>query len=388
VNFAPNEEQELIIKTVRTFVEKELYPYEDEVEKTNQVRPELAKQIRERALEMGLYAANMPETFGGGGLDAVSMVYFDRELGRANYGLLSYVAHPSNILQACQGKQIEKYLLPTIRGELMDCIAMSEPNAGSDLRGMQCKAVRDGDDYVINGTKHFISHADVADFVILFAATGEEQTSRGVKKKITAFLVDKGTPGFEVKKGYEMVSHRGYHNSILEFDNCRVPAKNILGDEHQGFDAANEWLASTRLQVAATCLGRAYRALELSIEWAANREQFGQSIGKFQGVSFKLADMYVQLQAAELLTLQAAWKHDQGIAKDMDFAVAKLHASEMLAFVTDEAIQIFGGMGLAEENPLARLWRDARVERIWDGTSEIQRHIISRSLLRPYESQG
>lgn len=388
MNFFPTSEQDLIIKTVHTFVEKELYPYEDEVERSNQVRPELAKQIMTRAKEMGLYAANMPEKFGGGGLDAVSMVYFDRELGRANYGLLSYVAHPSNILQACQGEQIEKYLLPTIRGERIDCIAMSEPNAGSDLRGMQCKAVHEGDDYIINGVKHFISHADVADFVILFAATGEEQTSRGLKKKITAFLVDKGTPGFEVKKGYEMVSHRGYHNSILEFDHCRVPAKNILGEEHKGFDAANDWLASTRLQVAATCLGRAYRALKLSTQWAATREQFGQAIGKFQGVSFKLADMYMQLQAAELLTLQAAWKHDQGIAKDQDYAVAKLYASEMLAFVTDEAIQIFGGMGLAEENPLARLWRDARVERIWDGTSEIQRHIISRSLLRPYESQG
>jgi acyl-CoA dehydrogenase len=385
VHFGLTEEQDLIIKTVRTFVEKELYPYEEEVERSNEVRPELAKHIMTRALEMGLYAANMPEKFGGGGLDPVTMVYFERELGRANYGLQSFVARPSNILQACKGEQIEKYLLPTIRGERIDCIAMSEPNAGSDLRGMQCKAVRDGDDYLINGTKHFISHADVADFTILFAATGEEQTARGVKKKITSFLVDKGTLGFEVKKGYEMVSHRGYHNSILEFDNCRVPATDILGEEHQGFDAANEWLASTRLQVAGTCLGRANRALELATQWAATREQFGQTIGKFQGVSFKLADMYMQLQAAELLTLQAAWKHEQGIAKDQDFAVAKLYASEMLAFVTDEAIQIFGGMGLASENPLERLWRDARVERIWDGTSEIQRHIISRSLLRPYE---
>ena len=262
---------------------------------------------------------------------------------------------------------------------------MSEPNAGSDLRSMETRAERRGDDYFITGAKHFISHADVADYVILFAVTGVDETPRGPRKKITSFLVDMGTPGFTVKSGYQVVSHRGYHNSILEFDGCRAPASAILGEAHHGFDVANQWLGSTRLSVAATCLGRAYRALELCQQWAVTRKQFGQSIGKFQGVSFKLADMATQLQAAELLTLNAAWKLDQGQARDEDFAVAKLYATEMLALVTDHAIQIFGGMGLASENPIERMWRDARVERIWDGTSEIQRHIISRALLRPYE---
>ena len=205
---------------------------------------------------------------------------------------------------------------------------------------------------------------------------------------MTAFLVDKGTPGFTVKKGYEVVSHRGYHNCILEFDDCRVPATNILGEEHQGFEVANEWLGSTRLSVAATCLGRGYRALELCQRWAATRKQFGRPIGKFQGVSFKLADMMTELQAAEMLVLLVAWKLDQGIARDEDFAMAKLYSTEMLARLTDNAIQIFGGMGLATENPIERMWRDARVERIWDGTSEIQRHIISRALLRPFEQEG
>ncbi|MFQ5435263.1 MAG: acyl-CoA dehydrogenase family protein, partial [Anaerolineae bacterium] len=158
-------------------------------------------------------------------------------------------------------------------------------------------------------------------------------------------------------------------------------------EEHRGFDVANEWLGSTRLSVAATCLGRGYRALELCQGWAATRKQFGRAIGKFQGVSFKLADMATELQAAEMLTLKAAWKLDQGIARDEDFAMAKLYATEMLARLTDNAVQIFGGMGLAEENPIVRMWRDARVERIWDGTSEIQRHIISRALLRPYEQR-
>jgi alkylation response protein AidB-like acyl-CoA dehydrogenase len=179
------------------------------------------------------------------------------------------------------------------------------------------------------------------------------------------------------------VSHRGYLNSILNFDGCRVPSSQILGEEHAGFEVANTWLGSTRLQVAATCLGRADRALEIATAWAAARRQFGQQIGKFQGVSFKLADMAVRLAAAELLTYRAAWRADQGTMTDTDAAMAKLEASEMLAFVTDEAIQILGGMGLMDEFPLERLWRDARVERIWDGTSEIQRHIISRAMLRP-----
>lgn len=387
MNLGLNDEQRMIAEMVRTFVERELIPYEEEVEKENGVRPELQKQIRDKALQYGLYAANMPEELGGAGLDNVSLVLMERELGRTSYALQHFVARPSSIIQACKGEQIEKYLLPTIRGERHDCLAMSEPNAGSDLRGMECRAERDGDAYVITGTKHFISHGDVSDYAILFAATGEYETSRGIRKKITSFLVDMGTPGFEVKPGYDVVSHRGYHNSILEFDGCRVPVANILGEEHKGFDVANEWLGSTRLSVAAFCVGRAQRTLELCQDWATTRVQFGRPIGKNQGVSFKLADMATQIRAAEWLTLDAAWRTDQGIAKDEDYAMAKLYASEMLAMVTDEAVQIFGGMGLAEENPVVRFWRDARVERIWDGTSEIQRHIISRQLLRPYENR-
>ncbi len=386
MDFALSEEQQMIVDSTRAFVEQELYPHEEEVERTDHIRPELFAQIAQKALDMGFYAANMPEEIGGGGLDAVSLTLFERELGRANFGLQYAVARPSNILRACRGEQIDRYLLPTIRGEKIDCLAMTEPGAGSDIRSMTCRAIRDGDDYVITGTKHFISHADVSDFVILFAASGVEQTARGPKNKITSFLVDMGTPGFQVKPGYKSVSHRGYHNCILEFDQCRVPTSNILGEADKGFDVANEWLGATRLQVAGMCIGRAQRAFELACDWAATRKQFGKTIGKNQGVSFKLADMIVDIEAAELLTLKAAWMLDQGTARDQDFAMAKLFATEMLARVSDEAIQIFGGMGLMADLPLERIWRDARVERIWDGTSEIQRHIISRALLRPLEN--
>jgi acyl-CoA dehydrogenase len=385
MEFGLTPEQQMLVESLRAFVERELIPHEDLVERTDNLPPELAAEIRRKAIAAGFYAANMPEELGGGGLDNVSIALLERELGRAGYALHWTVARPSNILRACQGEQIERYLKPTIRGERVECLAMTEPGAGSDLRSMTTRAERDGEHYVINGRKHFISHADVADYVILFAASGIEETRRGTKKKITAFLVDKGMPGFEVLPGYDSVSHRGYHNCQLVFTDCRVHISQILGKEHRGFDVANEWLGNTRLQVAATCIGRAQRAIQLASEWAASRKQFGQTIGKFQGVSFKLADMATECAAAELLTLQAAWKADQGTMTDQDAAMAKLYATEMLSRVTDQAIQIYGGMGLMSLLPLERLWRDARVERIWDGTSEIQRHIISRSMLRPLE---
>jgi acyl-CoA dehydrogenase len=386
MDFTPSDEQRMLVDTVRAFVEKELTPHEAEVERTNQVRPELIAEIRRKAKAAGLYAANMPEDLGGGGLDAVSMALVERELGRTSFALQYAVARPSNILRACKGEQIERYLLPAVRGERVECLALSEPGAGSDLRSMKTRAVRDGDHFVVNGTKHFISYADVADFAILFAASGEEDTKHGAKKKITSFLVDKGIPGFEVRMGPHSVSHRGFHHCELIFTNCRIHERQILGEEHHGFDVANEWLGATRLTVAVQCIGRAQRALEMATQWAATRKQFGQTIGRFQGVSFKLADMATEIAAAELLALHAAWKLDQGSVADQDFAMAKLFATETLARVTDHAVQIFGGMGLMEELPIERLWRDARVERIWDGTSEIQRHIISRSLLRPHES--
>lgn len=384
MDFSLTDEQQMIIRSTRQFVETELYPHELEVEETGVLRPELQRELKAKAIDAGLYAANMPTDVGGGGLDTVSWVLYEKELGRTNYALhYNCVSRPSNILLACVGEQRERYLLPTVRGDRVDCLAMTEPGAGSDLRSMRTTAVERDGDFIINGTKHFISHADHADYVILIAATPSGAGLPGVRAPMTAFLIDMGTPGFTVRPGYRNVSHRGYNNCILDFNDCRVPRSAVLGEVHKGFEVANTWLGATRLQVAATCLGRAERALELAKQWAVDRVQFGQQIGKFQGVSFKLADMYVELRAAELLVLEAAWKQDRGIATDLDMAVAKVKSTEMLAMVADEALQIHGGMGLMSELPLERIWRDARIERIWDGTSEVQRHIISRSLLRP-----
>jgi acyl-CoA dehydrogenase len=383
MDFGLSHEQQLVVDTVRNFVEHELYPLEREVERTGLVPIEIGREIQRKVRALGFYAPNMPAELGGGGLDHLTFTLLERELGRASMALSVWWGRPSNILCACNEAQKQRFLIPCVTGEKIDALAMTEPEAGSDLRGMKCHARRAGDDWIINGTKHFISHADIADVVILFAATGEERTETGTKKRISCFLVDRGTPGFAVRHGYHSVSHRGYHNCILDFDECRVPATQMLGAEGEGFALANRWLHATRLTVAAMSVGRARRAFDLALGYAAQRRQFGQFIGKFQGISFKLADMITEIDAADHLTLAAAWRLDQGLDATRHISQAKLFASEMLARVTDHALQIHGGMGLMDDLPLERLWRDARVERIWDGTSEIQRHIIARDLLRP-----
>lgn len=388
MDFGLDEERRAIVATVRDFVRRELVPHEDLVERRDEVPAELAAEIRGKAVAAGLYAANFPAELGGGGLDALSVTLVERELGWTSYALQALVARPSNILQACRGAQVETYLLPTVRGERHDCLAMTEPGAGSDVRSMTTSARRDGDGWVVNGTKHFISHADTADYVVLFAVTGTEPTPRGERSAISAFLVDHDTPGLSIRRGAASVSHRGYHHCELSFVDCRVPGEALLGEEGRGFDLLGEWLGASRLTVAAFCVGRARRVLELSAGWAATREQFGQPVGRFQGVGFPLADMATAVEAAELLTLRAAWRLGEGRMSDADAAMAKLYASEMLGRVTDQAVQTFGGMGLVRELPIERFWRDARVERIWDGTSEVQRHIISRSMLREQGAAG
>jgi len=383
MQFGLSQEQDMIVSTVRSFVENEIYPHEQEVERTGVVPKEIAQEIKQKTLDLGFYACNFPESVGCAGLSHVDFALVERELGRGSMALNHFFGRPQNILMACKGDQIEQYLMPAVRGERMDALAMTEPDAGSDVRGMKCAAVKDGDDWVINGSKHFISGANHADFFIVFVATGVDETPRGPKKRITTFLVDRGTKGFEVRKGYNSVSHKGYKNCILDFDDCRLPQAQVLGEVDGGFAVMNEWLYATRITVATMSVGRARRCFDYALNYAAERKQFGQQIGKFQGISFQIADMITEIDAADWLTLAAAWRLDQNLPANREIASAKLYASEMLARVTDATLQIYGGMGLMDGFPIERFWRDARVERIWDGTSEIQRHIISRDLLRP-----
>ena len=379
-SFAASDEQLAVAEVVRAFTDRELRPHDDEVERLGVVPAELAHAVRDKAIEAGLYAWNMPAELGGGGLDHVTQALAEMELSRS--GPVSISVHrPAPILLACQGEQRDEYLLPTIRGERRECFALTEPEAGSDARGIRTRAVRDGDDWVINGTKQFISDADHADFILLIAVTGENETPRGPRPRITCFLVDKQLPGVALSR-IDVVGTRGYNPHVITFNDVRVPDRNILGSEGHGFDFAREWLFSGRVMLAAMCVGRGRLILELAADWARTRRAFGRTIGEFQGTGFKLADMRVELKAAELLTLEAAWKLDQGTLTDVDASIANLFASEMVGRAADNGVQIFGGMGLATEFLMERLWRDARVERIWEGTSEIHRDLIARRVLR------
>jgi acyl-CoA dehydrogenase len=386
MNFQLTDEQTMLLDSLRAFLEEEIYPYEAEADRAGEVSEERANRIKAQSIEMGFYSANLPESVGGGGLDYTTMGLVERELGKASYGLGANIARPTELLLACEGDQVDKYLAPCVTGEKHEVFALTEPGAGSDIMSMTTKAVADGDDYVIDGSKHFISTPCVPDFANVFAITGVDETPRGPRKRITAFIVDRGHKGFDITLGPLCASQRAYRTYQLGFDNCRVSKEQILGEEGNGLDLANKWLFMGRVWVGAQCCGKMERLLDMASEWAATRKQFGKSIGKFQGTSFKLADMATELQASDLLVMHACQKADQGIMTSDDAAMAKLFASEALGRAADHTVQIFGGMGLMEELPVERLWRDARLERIWDGTSEIQRHIISRTILRRFEN--
>ncbi len=376
-------EDELLRDTVRNFFEKEVIPHEEMVDSLGEVPDEIGRDIEAKAKELGLYAANMPEAVGGGGLNHTQMAVIEREFGRTSHALHSWIARPTELLMACEGDQIEKYLNPCVMGEKRELFGLTEPEAGSDAMGMRSNAKRDGDDWILNGSKHFISAPTMADFAIVFAVTGMDETKRGPRKRITAFLVDRDMPGVTFREGNKCVSNRGYKTYELIFEDVRLGAGQVLGEEGRGFELAGQWLGMGRIWVGATCCGKAERMLELATDWAANRKQFGKPIGSFQATGFRLADMTIGLRAADLLVFDAVRRADAGTLEDQDAAMVKVFCSEMLHKVADDTVQIYGGMGLMEEMPIQRMWRDSRIERIWDGTSEIQRHIITRSILRP-----
>ncbi|QCO55459.1 acyl-CoA dehydrogenase [Pseudorhodobacter turbinis] len=383
MNIALSHENEMLRDTVRSFFENEVIPHEALVDTLGEVPEELGLNIVAKAKELGLYAMNQPERFGGGGLNHTQMAIVEREFGRTSHALHSWIARPTDLLLACEGDQVETYLLPCITGEKRELFALTEPEAGSDAMGMKTTAKPDGSDWIMNGSKHFISAPTMADFAIVFAVTGVDETKRGPRKRITAFLVDRDMPGVTFREGNKCVSNRGYKTYELVFDKVRLGPGQVLGEEGRGFELAGKWLGMGRIWVGATCCGKAERMMELATDWAANRKQFGKPIGTFQATGFRLADMLIGLRTADLLVMDAVRRADAGEMLDQDAAMVKVYCSEMLNKVADDTVQIFGGMGLMEELPVQRLWRDSRIERIWDGTSEIQRHIITRSILRP-----
>ena len=341
-----NPENSLLLTTVRKFLEKEILPYEEEVDKIGEVSRELGRQIETRSKEVGLFAANLPSEVGGGGLDYRSMMMLEREYGKTSHALHSWIARPTEILLACDEDQRKEFLYPCVTGEKRELFALTEPGAGSDVMGMKSNAIKDGDDWILNGSKHFISGPCLPDFAIVFAVTGEDKTKVGNRKRITAFLVNRGEKGFDVREGTKCVSYRGYKTFALNFDNVRLSKKMVLGKEGEGLKLSGKWLGMGRIWVGASCCGKAERMISLASEWAADRKQFGQSIGRFQGIGFRLADMTVGLRAADLMVSDAVQKAEKKIMRDEDAAMVKLFCSEMVNKVADDTVQIFGGMGL------------------------------------------
>ena len=375
------EEYRLLKQIVRRFVDEELIPLEDEVEARNDVPPEQLAALKKKAQDLGLYALNMPQEVGGGGLSTLAMCLVEEELGRTADALIRRVfGQVYEMLLQCQGEQRERYLYPTVRGDKITCLALTEPNAGSDAANIETTAVQRGDAFVLNGRKHFISDGDIADYAIVFAVTDKALRARG---GITAFLVDRGTPGFTTGRVQPMMGHRGYHHSELVFEDCRVPVAQVLGQVGEGFKLVMTTLSRVRLaHIGARAVGMAERLLEMARQHALSRRQFGRAIAEFQLVQGMLADSATEAYATRLMVYNTAWEIDQGRDVRTKISMVKLYASEMQSRAVDRVLQIFGGMGFCKELPVERMYRDARVTRIYDGTSEIHRTIIARQLLK------
>jgi acyl-CoA dehydrogenase len=376
MDFALNDEQKMMIETVRRFIKDELKPLEDEVENDGALDPAKARAIFEQSKLLGLYALNMPADLGGGGLSTVDRILCEEQFGHTTDILIRRAfGNVYEPLLVCKGEQIERWLKPTVRGERTCSIAITEPGAGSDAQGIRTSARRTGTGWVLNGSKHFISDGEWSDFYLVSAKTGE--------KEISMFMVDKGLPGLTVGKDQKMMGLRGTPHVELFFDNVALEPVALLGEEGQGFKLAMGALNVVRLaQVGARAVGKATHVLELMTAYANDRTQFGSRIGDFQMVQQMLADSVIEINAARLMVLHAAWMIDNALDARDWIAMVKVHAAEMLGRVVDRGVQVFGGMGFCKELPIERYYRDARIYRIFDGTSEIHRSVIARSVLK------
>jgi len=371
-------EQEMIRKMVRDFAQKEVAPIAAEIDEQGVVPFE---NIRKMA-SLGLLGLIIPEEYDGGGADMISYVIAIEELSKACASTAIVVAVQNSLVAAGierfgTEEQKNAYLPPLARGEKIGAFALTEPSAGCDASALLTTAVRDGDEYVINGRKHFITNGGFADLIVLFAMTDKSQGHRG----ITAFLVDKGTPGFSPGKEEHKMGICGTNTSELIFDAVRIPATNRLGEEGQGFRIAMTVLDGGRIGVAAQAVGIAQAAYEAALEYSKQRAQFGKPICEFQAIQWMLADMATRIEAARLLVYKAALAKQSGARFSQEAAMAKVYASETATWVADRAIQIHGGYGYMKEYPVERHYRDAKITELYEGTSEVQRMVIARSIL-------
>jgi len=376
MDFKLNDEQKLLVQTVRDFVTKELLPLEDEIEEKGQLEPNKAKAIFEKSKSLGFYAMNIPEEFGGGGLSAVDTCLVEEQFGRAKDILIRRAfGNVYEVLLKCNETQRERWLLPTVKGERTCSIAITEPGAGSDDAAIKTRAVKDGNGWRLTGSKHFISDGEFSDFFVVSALTDE--------KSISLFLVDKASPGFSLGRNQPMMGLTGTTHSELFFDDIKLDPENLLGELGEGRKLVLKTLGRVRLtQVGARAIGKATRLLEMMVNYANERQQFGQQIGQFQLIQEMIADSTIEVNAARLMLLRAAWDLDQGRDARDWISMVKVHAAETLGHIADRAVQVFGGMGYCEDMPVARMYRDARIYRIFDGTSEIHRTVIARRALK------
>jgi butyryl-CoA dehydrogenase len=379
MEFALTEEQKMIKETARDFANEQLAPLAAEHDRTEEFTAPQAKLLG----EMGFLGMMVPEEFGGAGLDTVSYVLAMEEVSRACASTsvtmtvqnslvctpLSYFGNP---------EQKRKYLKPLAEGKVLGCFALTEPAAGSDPASMATTAVEDGDSYVVNGSKIFISNGGVSQVALVWATTDRELKHRG----ISCFIVDADTPGFTVGAEEKKLGIRGSNTVELHFENCRVPKENILGKLGEGFKIAMQTLDGGRIGIAAQAVGIGQACIDASVKYAYQRQAFGKPLAEIEAIQIKIADMATEVQASRLLTLYAAWTKDQGVRFSKEAAMAKLHASEAATKAAHLAVQIHGGYGYLRDFPVERLYRDARITEIYEGTSEIQRLVISSSTLK------
>ena len=371
-----DEKLEKLRAWIRDFVETEIEPLSNEIEETDTIPDSLAKKIS----DMGLPGMGVPKEYGGMGLGMTEMCVVTEELSRANQSVVRFTGGSVSGLSTFGSDLLKDKYFPRIaRGESRADFCLSEPEAGCDAANIKTRAERRGDYYYVNGVKHMISNGNVNDLHLVFAVTDPEKGARG---GVTALVVEKDFPGFSVDAVMPKMGLRGMPTARLRFEDCQVPKENIIGEEGQGFVVAMSGLDAGRLQfIGAVALGASQKLLELSVEYARKRTQFGRPIGHFQAIQWMLADMATEIYAARLMVYDAARKLDAGEQITMESSMIKLFTSEMACRVADKALQIHGANGLLKGSPTERFYRDARLGRIWDGTSEIQRYIIARNLM-------
>ena len=385
MDFVLTDEQKMIQRTVREFVKRELMPYEQEVLKNERegrpgMRSEDLKRIQQKAKDAGFWGINTPEVYGGADLGPVMTALIQMEVGRT-FVPFSFGGSADNILYYCNEEQKEKYLLPVINGERRSCFALSEPSAGSDAGNIKMSAVKDGDHWVLNGEKVFITNGNEADFAMVFAVTDKEKGARG---GVTCFLVDR-----------EMGWHSEYIHTMgewgpatLVFEDVRVPEENILGELGGGFNLGMQWIGQGRWIIPARAVGASERLLQMGIDHANSRVTFGKPIADRQAIQWMIADSGVEIEAAKWLVLRAAWLLEKGHDNRHQSSMAKLYGTNIANKVVDRVLQIHGGMGYTKELPIERWYREMRLWRIFEGTDEIQRFIIARNLLRGHVKVG